>query len=705
MLFSPQLIMFLNPTLAATFLETSGMSVVIGCAVVGLVVAVALIGSILKVRIENQKMREIAGAIEEGAKAYLNRQLVSIGSIAAVLFSLLLWKLGLSLALGFLLGAVCSLAAGFIGMRVAVLANVRTAQGAIAGRHPALVAAFNGGAVTGLLVVGLALLSTALFYKAVASAQGNDVALKSLVGVALGSSLISVFARLGGGIYTKAADVGADLVGKIESNLDEDDPRNPATIADNVGDNVGDCAGMAADVFETYAVSLIGAVLIAGLTLKSFPNAVLFPFVLGGISILGAILGIFFVNVSRMAPAAALMSSVGISGVVSALVLYPVTRSLFGEGMKVGDLLITPERIFGASLIGLAMTGLVVAITNYYTSTHYNPVRHIARASETGHATNIIAGLALGQHATAMPVLCIGASILGAYELAGLYGIAVAVMAMLSMAGIVISLDAFGPITDNAGGIAVMSGLPAEVRQITDELDAVGNTMKAVTKGYAIASAGLAAVVLFGTYVEELRAHLESAGRLVAGALDFSLNDPKVIIGLFLGGLLPFLFSAFSMDAVGRAAGAVVEEVRRQLKARPGILKGLEVPEYGKCVDIVTKAALREMIVPALLPVLFVVLVAAIPALGPTVLGGLLVGTIVTGLFIGLSMTSSGGAWDNAKKYIEEGNHGGKHSPAHAAAVTGDTVGDPYKDTSGPAINPMIKVANIVAILVIPIFF
>jgi len=691
--------------LAATFLETSGMTVVIACAVVGLIVAVGLISSILKIRIENARMREIAGAIEEGAKAYLNRQLVSIGSIAAVLFALLLWKLGTPLALGFLLGAVCSLAAGFIGMRVAVLANVRTAQGAISGRHPALVAAFNGGAVTGLLVVGLALLSTALFYKAVAGMLGNDVALRSLVGVALGSSLISVFARLGGGIYTKAADVGADLVGKIESNLDEDDPRNPATIADNVGDNVGDCAGMAADVFETYAVSLIGAVLIAGLTLKEFPNAVLFPFVLGGISILGAILGILFVNVSRMAPAAALMSSVGVSGIVSAIVLYPVTQSLFAEGMKMGDTILNPGRIYGASLIGLAMTGLVVAITNYYTSTHYSPVRNIARASETGHATNIIAGLALGQHATAMPVFCIGASILGAYELAGLYGIAVAVMAMLSMAGIVISLDAFGPITDNAGGIAVMSGLPAEVRQITDELDAVGNTMKAVTKGYAIASAGLAAVVLFGTYVEELRAHLEAAGRLVAGALDFSLNDPKVIIGLFLGGLLPFLFSAFSMDAVGRAAGAVVEEVRRQLKARPGILKGLEVPEYGKCVDIVTKAALREMIVPALLPVVFVVAVAAIPALGKTVLGGLLVGTIVTGLFIGLSMTSSGGAWDNAKKYIEEGNHGGKHSPAHAAAVTGDTVGDPYKDTSGPAINPMIKVANIVAILVIPIFF
>ena len=650
-------------------------------------------------------MRDIASAIEEGAKAYLNRQLASVSVIAGVLFALLFWKLGVGTAVGFFVGAVCSLASGFIGMRVAVLANVRTAQGAVESRKAALKVAFNGGAVTGLLVVGMALLSTTLFYQGILRWRGPAEALHSLVGLALGASLISVFARLGGGIYTKAADVGADLVGKIESNLEEDDPRNPATIADNVGDNVGDCAGMAADVFETYAVSLIGAVLIAGLTLKAFPNATLFPFLLGGVSILGAIVGVYFVNVTSLAPSAALMTGVGVSGAFSALALWPITQSLFGAGLQIEGKTIGAGSIFGASLIGLAMTGLVVAITNYYTSTQYAPVRKIARASETGHATNIIAGLAIGQHATALPVLCIGAAILGAYELAGLYGIAVAVMAMLSMAGIIISLDAFGPITDNAGGIAVMSGLPAEVRGITDELDAVGNTMKAVTKGYAIASAGLAAVVLFGTYVEELRVHLEHAGRLVAGALDFSLNDPKVIIGLFLGGLLPFVFSAFSMDAVGRAAGSVVEEVRRQLKARPGILLGTAVPEYGTCVDIVTKAALREMIVPALLPVLFVVCISAIPALGKTVLGGFLVGTIVTGLFIGLAMTSSGGAWDNAKKYIEEGNHGGKHSAAHGAAVTGDTVGDPYKDTSGPAINPMIKVANIVAILVIPIFF
>jgi K(+)-stimulated pyrophosphate-energized sodium pump len=697
--------MLLPCVFAQLSLETSGMSLVIACAAFGLLVAVGLIRSILKVKIEHQRMREIAAAIEEGAKAYLNRQLVSIGAIAAVLFGILYWKLGIPTALGFLLGAVCSLAAGFIGMRVAVLANVRTAQGATESRRAALKVAFNGGAVTGLLVVGLALLSTALFYKGVVAMADEATALHSLVGLALGSSLISVFARLGGGIYTKAADVGADLVGKIESNLDEDDPRNPATIADNVGDNVGDCAGMAADVFETYAVSLIGAVLIAGLTLKAFPNAVLFPFILGGISIVGAIAGIASVNLVNAGPTGALMGGVAVSGVVSAGALWPVTQVLFSGGMEAGGRIYTAPQIYMASLLGLLLTILVVAITNFYTSTHYSPVRNIAKASETGHATNIIAGIATGQHATAMPVLCIAGAILGSFYFAGLYGIAVAVMAMLSMAGIIISLDAFGPITDNAGGIAVMSGLPAGVRQITDELDAVGNTMKAVTKGYAIASAGLAAVVLFGTYVEELRAHWAAAGRVIQGALEFSLNDPKVIIGLFLGGLLPYLFSAFSMDAVGRAAGAVVEEVRRQIKAHPGILTGTETPEYGTCVDIVTKAALREMIVPALLPILFVVVVAAVPALGPTVLGGLLVGTIVTGLFIGLSMTSSGGAWDNAKKYIEEGNHGGKHSPAHAAAVTGDTVGDPYKDTSGPAINPMIKVANIVAILVIPLFF
>jgi K(+)-stimulated pyrophosphate-energized sodium pump len=560
--------------------------------------------------------------------------------------------------------------------------------------------AFNGGAVTGLLVVGLALLSVGIFYTLANQWIGHDQAVKSLVGLALGSSLISVFARLGGGIYTKAADVGADLVGKIESNLEEDDPRNPATIADNVGDNVGDCAGMAADVFETYAVSLVGAILVGALTLATYPAAIIYPFVLGGISVLGAIIGILFVNFSGGKPGTVLMGSVGASALVSAILFWPATHWLFPADVVIGGVARSANDIYFASLVGLLMTGVVVVITNYYTSTSYAPVRKIAKASETGHATNIIAGLAIGQHATALPVVFIGIAILLSFHFAGLYGIAIAVMSMLSMAGIIISLDAFGPITDNAGGIAVMSNLPKEIRGITDELDAVGNTMKAVTKGYAIASAGLAALVLFGSYVEELRAHLGATY-----AFDFSLNDPKVIIGLFIGGLLPFMFTAFSMDAVGKAAGAVVREVRRQLAAKPGILRGEDVPEYGTCVDIVTKAALREMIVPALLPVLFVIAVAMIKPLGPVVLGGLLVGTIVTGLFVAIAMTSSGGAWDNAKKYIEEGNLGGKGSFAHAASVTGDTVGDPYKDTAGPAINPMIKVVNIVAILIIPIFF
>ena len=563
--------------------------------------------------------------------------------------------------------------------------------------------AFNGGAVTGLLVVGLALLSVGLFYTIAGSVIGHAAAVRSLIGLALGASLISVFARLGGGIYTKAADVGADLVGKIENTLDEDDPRNPATIADNVGDNVGDCAGMAADVFETYAVSLIGAILVGALTLATTPAAIIYPFVLGGISVLGAICGILYVNFSNGKPGNVLMGGVMASALVSAILFWPATHLLFPKGVIIAEVVRTANDLYLASLVGLLMTGIVVVITNYYTSMSFSPVRKIAKASETGHATNIIAGLAIGQHATALPVGFIGLAILFSFHFAGLYGIAIAVMSMLSMAGIIISLDAFGPITDNAGGIAVMSNLPKEVRGVTDDLDAVGNTMKAVTKGYAIASAGLAALVLFGSYVEELRAHVTGQGRPFT--FQFSLTEPKVIIGLFIGGLLPFIFTAFSMDAVGKAAGAVVREVRRQLTAKPGILRGEETPEYGTCVDIVTKAALREMIIPALLPVAFVVLVAVIKPLGPIVLGGLLVGTIVTGLFVAIAMTSSGGAWDNAKKYIEEGNLGGKGSFAHAASVTGDTVGDPYKDTAGPAINPMIKVANIVAILIIPIFF
>ncbi len=660
-------------------------------------------------------MREIAGAIQEGAKAYLNRQITSISIISLVIFAAVAYLRDLPTALGFLLGAVCSLAAGYIGMRIAVLANVRTAQGATVGRTPALRAAFNGGAVTGLLVVALALLSVGIFWLIMTKTH-PDKAVASLIGVALGASLISVFARLGGGIYTKAADVGADLVGKVESNLDEDDPRNPATIADNVGDNVGDCAGMAADVFETYAVALIGTILVGALTI-GLGAATVFPFLLGGIAIIASIIGIIFVNFSGTKPATALMGGVLISAVIAAIGFWPLTHALFPEGLKVTDILnggagvYTANGIFYCTLVGLFMTGASVLITNYYTSTAYSPVRKIAEASLTGHATNIIAGIGVGLNATALPVLCIAAGIWLSYSFAGLYGIAVAVMAMLSMAGIIISLDAFGPITDNAGGIAVMSGLPKEVRAITDDLDAVGNTMKAVTKGYAIASAGLAAIVLFGSYVVDLRHHLESGlGHIkmdpaqIDAALAFSLKDPKIIIGLFIGGLLPYLFSACSMNAVGRAAGAVVKEVRDQLRRHPGILTGQDKPEYGACVDIVTKAALKEMIVPALLPILAVVIVAAVPD-GMKILGGVLVGSIVTGLFMGISMTSSGGAWDNAKKYIEEGHHGGKGSEAHKAAVTGDTVGDPYKDTSGPAINPMIKVVNIMAILIIPIFF
>jgi K(+)-stimulated pyrophosphate-energized sodium pump len=673
------------------------------CAVLGLLFAFFLIKAVIRLSAGNDRMRQIAGAVEEGAKAYLKRQVVTISAIAAVIFVLLFFFRDKFTALGFLIGAFCSLAAGYIGMRIAVLANTRTAQAANQGRTAAMRVAFNGGAVTGLLVVGLALLSVGIFYTLVNNWSGHDIAVKSLVGLALGSSLISVFARLGGGIYTKAADVGADLVGKIESNLEEDDPRNPATIADNVGDNVGDCAGMAADVFETYAVSLIGAILVGALTLGTYPAAIIFPFVLGGISVLGAIIGILFVNFSGGKPGSVLMGAVGASGLISAILYWPATHWLFPNPVTIGGLARSANDLYLASLVGLLMTGIVVVITNYYTSTAYAPVRKIAKASETGHATNIIAGLAIGQHATALPVGFIGIAILLSFHFAGLYGIAVAVMSMLSMAGIIISLDAFGPITDNAGGIAVMSNLPKEIRGITDELDAVGNTMKAVTKGYAIASAGLAALVLFGSYVEELKAHFSAGGR--AYSFQFSLTEPKVIIGLFIGGLLPFIFTAFSMDAVGKAAGAVVREVRRQLTAKPGILRGEDIPEYGTCVDIVTKAALREMIVPALLPIVFVIAVAVIKPLGPVVLGGLLVGTIVTGLFVAIAMTSSGGAWDNAKKFIEEGNLGGKGSFAHAASVTGDTVGDPYKDTAGPAINPMIKVVNIVAILIIPIFF
>jgi K(+)-stimulated pyrophosphate-energized sodium pump len=648
-------------------------------------------------------MLQIGSAVQEGAKAYLNRQLISVGLIAAVIFVILIFARGFYTAGGFLLGAACSMAAGYIGMRIAVLSNTRTAQAATNSTHAALRVAFNGGAVTGLLVVGLALLSVGIYFRIGEAVLGSpERAVNGLVGLALGASLISVFARLGGGIYTKAADVGADLVGKIETHLEEDDPRNPATIADNVGDNVGDCAGMAADVFETYAVSVIGAMLIGSLTIKNSPEAIIFPFLLGGISVIGAILAIWWVNLRKAGLTQVLVEAVGVNALVSAILYWPATTLLFPSTIQIGQATYAPTQLYLAALVGLAMTGIIVVITNYYTSKSFRPVRAIAQASETGHATNIIAGLATGQRATALPVLFIALAIMASYSCVGLYGIAIAVMSMLSMAGTIISLDSFGPITDNAGGVAVMSNLPKETRAVTDELDAVGNTMKAVTKGYAIASAGLAALVLFGSYVSELRGHFSALGDRSSNSVEFSLEQPQVIIGLFLGGLLPFLFTSLSMQAVGKAAGAVVKEVRRQLSNKPGILTGTDKPEYGTCVDIVTKAALKEMIVPALLPVVFVV---GASLLGYVTLGAVLVGTIVTGLFVAISMTSGGGAWDNAKKYIEEGHLGGKGSPAHEAAVTGDTVGDPYKDTAGPAINPMIKVANILAILIIPIVF
>jgi K(+)-stimulated pyrophosphate-energized sodium pump len=681
----------------------SGVPMSMLCAIIGVAFAFFLIIAIMRHSPGNERMQEISAAVQEGAKAYLNRQVKTISVVAVVIFILLFFFKDHPTAIGFVIGASCSLAAGFIGMRVAVLANVRSAQAASIGRINALRMGFNGGSVTGLLVVGLALLSVSIFYTVAAKIIGSDAAIHSVVGLALGGSLISVFARLGGGIYTKAADVGADLVGKIEKGLEEDDPRNPAVIADNVGDNVGDCAGMAADVFETYAVSLVGAILAGLLTLGGNPAAIVYPFVLGGISVLGAICGVLFVNVARGKPAAVLMGAVMANALISAILFWPATHNLFPEGVIIDGVPRSPAQLYFAAIIGLIMTPVIVALTNYYTSSHYRPVQKIAHASETGHATNSIAGLAAGEHATALPVLCIGLAILLTFDFAGLYGIAIAVTSMLSLAGVIISLDSYGPITDNAGGIAVMANLPKEVRAVTDELDAVGNTMKAVTKGYAIASAGLAALVLFGSYVQELSQHVTARGGVFS--YQFSLNEPKVIVGLFIGGLLPFVFTAFSMDAVGKAAGAVVREVRRQLQTKPGILTGQDRPEYGTCVDIVTKAALREMIVPAVLPLVAVVAVAVIKPLGAVVLGGLLVGTIVTGLFIAIAMTSGGAAWDNAKKFIEDGNLGGKGSFAHAAAVTGDTVGDPYKDTAGPAINPMIKVVNILAILIIPIFF